>query len=86
MATRCSNPGGTYSAPNDQLSFISVFESSLKPSHAAESALASHVTDIDPRATYWFPTTLRSILIIEGLDGVQQISSQYNFRLLITGH
>ena len=36
--------------------FISVFESSLKPSPDAESALASHVTDGDPRATYWFPT------------------------------
>ena len=37
-------------------SFISVFESSLKPSPDAGSALASHVTDGDPHAIYWFPT------------------------------
>ena len=30
----------------------------------AESALVSHVSDGDPRATYWFPTTLRSNLIV----------------------
>ena len=35
-----------------KFSFISVFESSLKLSPEAESSLASHVTDGDPRATY----------------------------------
>ena len=29
-----------------------MFESSLKPHPDAESAVASHVTDGDPRATY----------------------------------
>ena len=44
--------------------FISVSESSLKPSSDAESALAMHVTDGGLGVTYWFPTTLRSFLIM----------------------